>query len=154
MVRDGGDHTVFERVAGLEAEDADGFDADVLVGGGVDDDGVGIVSDGSGENLGGPAAGVGDLYERNFDLLKRSVVVEIETGKLARAQFVVNFHAGVDFFSAGPVGFETNAGLEQFDLGWIFRCLNGGAFLLLFIGRLLLWFLRGVLPLSDVLLRY
>src|SRR5260221_405316 len=86
--------------------------------------------------------------------VRGSKCVAIETGELACAQFVVNFHAGVDFFSAGPVGFETNAGLEQFDLGWIFRCLNGGAFLLLFIGRLLLWFLRGVLPLSDVLLRY
>ncbi len=112
MVRGGGDHAVFERVAGFEAQDAGGLDADVLVGGGVDDDGIGIVSDGPGENLGGPAAGVGDLDERDFDLLKRSVVVEIEAGELACAQFVVDFHAGVDFFSAGPVGLEPNAGLK------------------------------------------
>ncbi len=112
MMRHHRDDAVFERIAGFEAEDADGFDADVLVDGGVDDDGVGIVGDGPGENFGGTATGVGDLYERNFDLLKRSVVVEIEAGELACAQFVVDFHAGVDFFSAGPVGLEPNAGLK------------------------------------------
>ena len=52
-MRSGGDNAVFEDVAGSEAEDADGFDSDVLVGGGVEDCGIGIVSDSAGENVWG-----------------------------------------------------------------------------------------------------
>src|SRR5260370_16664891 len=37
-----GDYAIFEDVAGGEAEDADGFDADVLIGGGVYYGGVGL----------------------------------------------------------------------------------------------------------------
>src|SRR5437016_10460837 len=37
VMRYGGHDAVFEIVPGLEAEDADGFDADILVGGGVND---------------------------------------------------------------------------------------------------------------------
>ena len=66
VMRDSGDDAVFEIVAGREAEDADGFDADVLVGRGVDDGGIGLVGDGAGKDVGGAAAGVGDADERNF----------------------------------------------------------------------------------------
>ena len=54
------DNAVFEEVAWLEAEDANGFDADVVVGREVDDGGIEIVGDGAGENVGNAAAGVGD----------------------------------------------------------------------------------------------
>ena len=57
MVSGGGDDAVFEVGAGFQAEDADGFDADVLVGGGVNDGGIGIVGDGAGEDVGGAAGG-------------------------------------------------------------------------------------------------
>ena len=43
MVRGSDDDTIFEDVTGFEPEDTDGFDVDVLVGGGVDDGGIGIV---------------------------------------------------------------------------------------------------------------
>src|SRR2546426_11763413 len=59
VVRSGGDDAIFEVVAGLQAEDADGLDADILVGGGVDDGGIRIVGDGGGEGVGGAAAWVG-----------------------------------------------------------------------------------------------
>ena len=48
VVHRGGDDAVFEDVAGLEAEDANGYDADVLVGGRIDDGRIGIVGDGAG----------------------------------------------------------------------------------------------------------
>src|SRR5229473_697675 len=57
----GGDDAVFEEVAGFESEDADGLDADVLVGGGVDDGGIGVVGDRAGKNVGGAAARMGDV---------------------------------------------------------------------------------------------
>ena len=48
VMRSSSDDAIFEVVAGFEAEDADGFDADVLVGGGVNDGGIGIVGVGAG----------------------------------------------------------------------------------------------------------
>ena len=48
VVHRGGDDAVFEEVAGFEAEDAEGFDADVPVGGRIDDGRIGIVGDGAG----------------------------------------------------------------------------------------------------------
>ncbi len=121
MVRNGGDDAVFEEVAGLEAEDADGFDADVVVGGVVDDGGVGIVGDGAGQDVGGAAARMGDVDERDFDRFKCAVVVEIEAGELANTEFVVDVYTRVDFFAAVPVGFKADAGFEQFDLCGAFR---------------------------------
>src|SRR5260370_32559916 len=61
MVRNGGDDAVFESVAGLEAEDADRFDADVVVGRGVEDGGIGIVGDVAGQDVGGAAARMGGV---------------------------------------------------------------------------------------------
>jgi hypothetical protein len=60
MMRDSCDNAVFESVARFETEDADGFDADVLVGGGVNNGGIGSVGDGAGEDVGGAATGVCD----------------------------------------------------------------------------------------------
>ncbi len=67
VVRRGGGDAVFEGVAGFEAEDADRFDADFLVGGSVDGSGIRIVGDGAGEDIGGTAAGMGDVDEGDFD---------------------------------------------------------------------------------------
>jgi hypothetical protein len=121
MMGGGGDDAIFEEVAGLEAEDADGFDADVLVGGGVDYGGIGIIGDGAGEDVGDAAARVGDSNEGNFDGLEGAVVIEIEAGKLADAEFAVDVYAGVDFFSRVAVGFETDFGFEELDLGRVLR---------------------------------
>src|SRR5229473_2816250 len=127
MVRNGGDDAVFESVAGLEAEDADGFDADVVVGGSADDGGVRIVGDGAGQDVGGAAARMGDVDERDFDRFKGAVVVEIETGELAHAEFVVDVYPRMDFLAAIAVGFKADARFEQFDLCGIFSgFLNWG----------------------------
>ena len=117
---DGSDDAILERIAGPEAEDADGFDADVLVGGSVDDGGIGIVGDGAGEDVDGAAAGVRNADERNLDLFEGAIKVEIEMGELADAKFVVDFDEGVDFLAAGAVGFKTDMGFEEFDFGWKF----------------------------------
>ena len=127
-MRGGGDNAVFEVVAGGEAEDAHGFDADVLIGGGVDDSGVGLIGDGAGKDVGGAAAEVGDVNERDFDGLEGPVVVEIEAGELADAEFGVDVDTRVDFFAAVAVGFEAIAGFEKLDLGWILGLLGGGGF--------------------------
>jgi hypothetical protein len=58
-----------------------------------------------------------DPDERYFDLLERAVVIEIEPGELASAEFVVDLDAGVNFFAAVAVRFEADAGFQQFDLG-------------------------------------
>jgi hypothetical protein len=84
-VRRGGDDAVFEEVGGLQAEDADGFYADVLVGRGVGYGGVGLVGDGAGEDVGGATALVGDVDLGDFDLLIGAVEVEIEVGELTDA---------------------------------------------------------------------
>jgi len=144
MVRGGGDDAVFEEVAGLEAKDADGFDADILVGGGVDDSGVGIVGDGAREDVGGAAAGMGDVDERDLDGLEGAVVVEIEAGELADAEFVVDAHEGVNFLAAVAVGFEAVARFEQFDLMGVLLRLGGSRSLRIgFLDRFL-WNLLGL----------
>jgi len=141
-VRGGGDDPIFENVAGLEAEDANGFDADVLVGGGVDDGGIGIVSDGAGENVGGAAAGMRDVNERDFYRFEGAVVVEIEAGELADAEFVVDVHPGVDFFAGIAVGFKAGASFEEFDLSRVFWFLGQNRLFEFFVSRLLGGLLR------------
>ena len=99
MVRGGGDDAIFEGVAGGEAENADGFDADVVIGRKVDDGGVGIIGDGAGENVGSAAARVGDADEGNLDLLEGTVVVEIEVTELLNAQFGTYFDHAMNLFA-------------------------------------------------------
>jgi hypothetical protein len=106
------DDAVFESVAGREAEDADGFDAHILIGGSVDDGGIGCVGDSAGEDVGRAAAGMRNSDEWDFDLFERAIEIEIQAGELARAEFVVDLDASVDFLAAGAVGFETYAGFE------------------------------------------
>ncbi len=116
MVGGRGDDAVFEGVAGGETEDADGFDSDILVSGGVEDGRIGLIGDGAWQDVGGAAAGMGDVHEGDFDGLEGAVVVEREAGELADAEFVVDVHAGVDFLAAVSVGFEAVAGFEEPDL--------------------------------------
>ena len=125
-----GDDAVLESVAGFEAEDADGFDADVLIGGSVADSEIGSVGDGAGEDVDRAAAGVRDADEWDLDLLEGAVKVEIEMGELAHAKFVVDFDEGVDFLAAVAVGFKAIWSFEEFDFGRKFgRRFNCGLFL-------------------------
>src|SRR5260221_274767 len=95
----GGGAAVFEAVAGWQAEDSDGFDADVVIGGKVHDGGIGIVGDGAGKNVCYTAAGVSDANQRDFDGLEGAVEIEIQASELAHAEFVIDFDSGLDFFS-------------------------------------------------------
>lgn len=130
------DHAVFENVGGFKAEDADRFDADVLIRGEVNDGRVGIVGDGARQHVGSASVNVGDVREGNFDGLESAVVIEIEAGELARAEFIVDVHARVDFFAAVTIGLEADVSLEQFDLRREFG--DGLGF-----GILFCWCLRG-----------
>jgi len=85
MVGSGGDDSIFEEVAGLQTEDADGFYADVLVSGGVYYGGIGIVGNGAGENVCDAAARVSDMDQRNFYSLEAAVEIEIQSRELSNA---------------------------------------------------------------------
>src|ERR1700676_2418022 len=113
----GSDNPVFEFVAGGKAQNADGFYADVAIGGGVGDTGVGLVGDGTGEDVRGAAAGVGDVDEGDFDLLVGAIEIEIEVRELADAEFAVDSNAGMDFLAGIAVGFEADARFQELDLG-------------------------------------
>src|ERR1700674_5153468 len=118
---DSGDDAVFEEVAGRETQDADGFDADVLIGGGVYDGGIGIVCDGAGKDIDCAAAGMGDADEREIDGFEGAVVVEIEACELADAELAVDSCAGVDFLTAVTVRFKANFRFQELDLGGSLR---------------------------------
>ena len=125
VVRRGGDDAIFEEIGGLEAEDADGFYANLLVGGSADDCGIGIVGNGTGENVCDAAACVRDANQEDFDGLEAAVEIEIQAAELADAEFVVDPDASVDFFSAVAAGFEAVFGFEQLDLRGVFFCFGG-----------------------------
>ena len=76
VVGRGGDDAIFQNVGGFQAKNSNRLDADVLVGGGAGDASVGSIGDGAGEDVGGAAAFVGDVDERDFDLLEGAVEVE------------------------------------------------------------------------------
>ncbi len=118
---DSGEDAVFKKVAGGEPKDADGFDADVLIGGSVFHGGIGIVRDGAGKNLDGAAAGMSDADEREIDGFEGVVVVEIEACELADAELAVDFDAGVDFLAAVAVRFKANLRFQELDLGGSLR---------------------------------
>src|SRR6266404_3110162 len=120
MMRRRGDNAIFENVAGLEAEDANGLDADVLIRRSVDDGGIGIVGDGASENVRNTAACVRDANQGNFDRLESAVEIEIQAAKLTHTEFVIDPDAGVDFFSRVSASFEVVFGFEPFDLRGIF----------------------------------
>ena len=120
MVGGGGDDAVFEGVARFEAEDTNGFDADVLISSGIGDSRIGIVVDGAGEDVSRAAAGMSDVDEGDLDGFEGAVEVEVEAGELADAEFVVDVDARVHFFARIAVGFEAVAGFEEFDLIGVF----------------------------------
>lgn len=76
MVRGDRDYAIFEGVVGFEAEDAEGFYADVLVCRGVDHGRVGMIGGGAGEDVDYASVGVGDADQGEIDLLEGAVVVE------------------------------------------------------------------------------
>ena len=123
-----GEYAIFEDVARGEAEEADGFDADVLIDRCIHDGRIGLVGDGAGEDVGSAAAGMGDANERDFDLLKGAVVVEIEAGELADADFGIDFDDAVNFFARVAVTLEADFGFEEsdLDLGRRFFCWRCG----------------------------
>jgi len=120
VVSGSGDDAVFENVARSEAEDADGFDADILISGGVDNGRIGIVGNSAGEDVSRAAAGMGDMDERDFDGLEGTVVIEIDAGELADAELIVDMDASVDFLPAVAVGFEAVTSFEKLDLIGVF----------------------------------
>ncbi len=124
MVSRSGDDAIFEGVAGSETEDADGFYADVVVSGGVEYSGIGIVGDGAGEDVSGTAAWVDDVDHGDFNGLEGAVVIKVETGELLDAEFVVDVDAGVDFLAGIAAGFEAVVGFEEFDLHGVFWFLG------------------------------
>ncbi len=150
IVRRGGDDPVFQKVAGLEAKDTHGLDADVLVSGSVDDGGVGVVGDGAGENVGSAAVRVRDVNMRNIDGLEGAVVLEIEAGELAHTKFAIDLHPRMDFLAAVSVPFEADLGFEQFDLRGEFGGSGGRGLFHLTLSGLLRWLLRGFLRAGGV----
>ena len=70
-------NAIFNDVAFLQAENARGFDSDVLIGGKVGDDLAGRIADGAGQEFGGAAGSVADTHERNIDLLEGAIVFEL-----------------------------------------------------------------------------
>jgi len=115
-VSGGGDDAILEGVAFLESENANGFDADVLIGGKFFDGGIGGVGDGAGEEFGGAPVGVANADERDFDLLEGAVVVESDASEFASAENVVELDDGVDVFAGVAVGFEADMSFEELDL--------------------------------------
>ncbi len=107
MMRDRGDDAVFEGVGGFEAEDADGFDADVLIGWGVDDGGIRVVGDGAGEDVGGAAPGVG----KSSSLILTRAWTSLRLSPLASKRMWVSRSS----ISAGILGPDFSA-----DLSWFF----------------------------------
>ena len=113
VMRGCGDDAVFEGVAWSEPEDAHGFDAHVMIGGIVHDGGIGIVGDRARENVGSAAAGMRDADEGNFDLLEAAVVIEIEAGKLANADFGIDFDDAMNFFAGITVTLKADRRFEK-----------------------------------------
>src|SRR5260370_33120605 len=112
-----GDYAILEDVAGGEAEYADGFDADVLIGGGVYYGGIGLVGDGAGKDVGGAAAGMRYAHLREFDVLEGAVGVEGQTGELAGAEVHLDVDGGVGVLVVGSRGVVTCAGFGPVQLG-------------------------------------
>lgn len=116
MSHGSGNDAIFEDVGGFETEDANRFDADVLVGGEIGDGQVRLVGDRAREDVGRAAALMADVYLRDFNLLVGTVEIEVEPAKLADAEFAVDANAGVDFFAGVAVGLEANFGFKDLDL--------------------------------------
>ena len=129
MVSCRGDYAIFEEIAWLQAEDADGFDAHVLISRSIEYGGIRIVGDGAWENVRDAAACMGDANLRNVDRLEAAIEIKIQPSELAHPKLVVDADAGADFFPRVATCLEAVFGFEQFDLrgiffsfGWLGRC--------------------------------
>lgn len=116
MVGDGSYDAIFQSVAWLEAEDAHGFDADVLIGGRVHYGGIRMIGDGAWQDVHGAAARMDNMHDRDFHRFERAVEVEVELRELADAEFAIDFHQCVNFFAAVAVCLESYFSFEQCDL--------------------------------------
>src|SRR5215469_14883432 len=125
MVGGGGDNAIFKEIAGSEAQDAHGFDADVVIGRKVRYSRIGVVGDGAGQHVRGAAGCVGDANERNFDGLKAAIEIEIEVSELPGPEFVVDADASMNLLAGVAVAFEADFAFEEFDLGGVFFSGSG-----------------------------
>src|SRR5438132_10017404 len=140
MVSCRGDYAIFEEIAWLQAEDADGFDAHVLISRSIEYGGIRIVGEGAWENVRDAAACMGDANLRNVDRLEAAIEIKIQPSELAHPKLVVDADAGADFFPRVATCLEAVFGFEQFDLRGIFFSFGGPGRRCLFC--FLLWFLR------------
>ncbi len=76
------------------------------------------------------------MDKRDFDGFEGPVVIEIEAGELANADFVVDVDAGVNFFARIAVGFEAVMGFEELDLIGVFCPPGQSCFFGLLVDRL------------------
>src|SRR5207249_6133338 len=81
---------VFQGITRLESENADGFDAYVVVSRKLLDGGIRRIGNGAGKNVCRAAARVSDVDERNLHGLKAAVVIEVQPRELAHAKFAVD----------------------------------------------------------------
>ena len=114
------DYAVFERVAGLEAEDADGFYAYIVVGGKLFDGGIRRIGNCTRKNVCCATACVRDVHQRNFHGLEAAVVIEVQPRELTNTKFAIDFDECVHFFSRIAVRFDTIFCFEQVNL----RCVR------------------------------
>ncbi len=110
------DDAVFQNIGGLQAQDANRFDADIVISGEVRDRGVWLVGDCARKNVGRAAALVRDVNEWNLDLFVGAVEIKVKARELANPEFAVDMNASVDFFAGVAVGFEADFRFEQLDL--------------------------------------
>ena len=124
VMGNGAQDAIFEGVAGLEAEDADGFDADVLVSGKVNDGGIRAISDGAWQDVRGAAARMRNVHHWDFDRFEGAVEIEVELRELADAELAVDSYERVNFLAAVAVSLESYFGFEQFNLRGMRRFLG------------------------------
>src|SRR5690242_12531799 len=116
VVRNSSHDAVLERVAGLQAEDAHGFDAHVLIRREVYDGGIRVIGDRTRQNVRCAAARMNDMHHGDFHRFKRAVEIKVELRELANAEFAMNLHQRMNLFAAVTVRLETYFGFKQFNL--------------------------------------
>ena len=107
---------IFDGVAFLQAEEAHGLDAHILVRGKFLDCGIRCIRDRAWQNFRCSAISVRDSHLRNLQLLKGAMVIESEPSNLTCAKNIVQLNHRVDFFAGISVCFEADARLQQLNL--------------------------------------
>src|SRR5262249_52441362 len=120
-----GSDPVFEPVARSKAENADGFDAYILIRGDVENRRIRIIGNCTRQDVRRAALGMRDAGQWNLDRLEAPVEVKIQTSELAGAQLVVDLDDRVDLFAPVPVCLEAHFRFEQFNLRRVLRRFFG-----------------------------